>query len=107
MQRNNLFNARARFFLACQRGAAVASQYLQLRKAGVPAAAALADARIQVQRCSSLQFHEVCERTGVQIIFTGLGDVAAKLNGRIVAVMLAKPDADGEPRQYIDRYLVA
>jgi hypothetical protein len=107
MQRNNLFQARARFFLACLRGAAVATQYLTLRKAGATAGEALADARVQVQRCSSLQFHEVCERTGVQIVFTRLGDVSAKLNGQIVAVMLAKPDADGEPRHFIDRYLAA
>lgn len=107
MQLNNLFQARARFYLACQRGTAAAAQYIKLRKAGATAGAALADARVQVQRCSSLQFHEVCERSGVQIVFTRLGDVTAKLNGRIVAVMLAQPDADGEPRQYIDRYLAA
>lgn len=107
MKRNNLFQARARFFLACQRGAAVAAQYVRSRKSGATAAVALADARIQVQRCSSLQFHEVCERSGVQIVFNRLGDVAAKLNGRIIAVMLAQPDADGEPRHYMDRYLAA
>lgn len=106
MKRNNLFQARALFFLACQRGAAVAAQYIKSRKAGATAAAALADARIQVQRCSSLQFHEVCERSGVQIVFNRFG-VSAKLNGRIVAVMLAQPGADGEPRHYMDRYLAA
>jgi hypothetical protein len=107
MQRNNLFQARARFYLACHRGAHAAAQYLQLRKAGATAAVALADARVQVQRCSSVQFHEVCERSGVEIVFSRLGDVTAKLNGRIVALMLAQPDADGEPRHYIDRYLAA
>lgn len=107
MQRNNLFQARARFYLACHRGAAVAAQYVKLRKAGATACAALADARIQMQRCSSLQFHKVCELSGVKIIFNRLGEVIAQLNGRIVAVMLAKPDADGEPRHYIDRYLAA
>lgn len=107
MKRNNLFQARARFFLACHRGAAVSAKYIELRKAGATAVVALADARTLVQRCSSLEFHQVCERAGVQISFTRLGAVTATLNGRIIAVMLAQPDAQGEPRHYMDRYLAA